>query len=228
MLALPSPAAEPGDPKSPPSATAANPAALPAIPPDLIDPAFAGKIDLAEIRRAIGALDAQSLTAQAEKLLLAQRELGRKHKSLDFNGLIDLTLRVIAEKRDQDAFAVLEKTLARLSVGDFDAKLAATRPLLETTRKLPSPGPNVPLSETNSNAILHYNQCCNQIKTAKVIGDRKALDVMKKAFQGFADLHPKQKLHLLALIDDAIAALPPEFPAGAVALRELSAPLYMP
>src|SRR5262249_16108553 len=128
----------------------------------------------------------------------------------------------------EEALAMLEKVLQRLSVSDFNAKLAVTKQqLLENPRKL-SPGPNVPLSETNSDAILHYNQCCNQIKRAKEMGERKALNVMRTTFQGYADLHPKQKQHLLALIDDAIASLPPELPASGLALRELCAPLYTP
>jgi hypothetical protein len=212
------------EPKSS-SPAASKTAELPQVPAALIDPAFAGKIDLENIRQAIGELDAKGLTDQAEKLLLAERALKRKHKSLDFGALVELAIRMSVEQKDSEALAHLEKMLDRLSVHDFDAKVAAARPHAERTRKL-APGPNVPIKETTPEGIILYNSLCKQVKLAKVVGDRKALNSMRKQFEGLADLHPKQREHLLHLTDEAIASLPPELPVNAIVLRELSAPLY--
>jgi hypothetical protein len=201
--------------------------ALPEVPADLLDPAFAGKIDLALVRQAIGALDVKALMDQAEKLLLAQKELGKKHQSLDFAALIDLALRIVTEERNQEALDYVAKALSRLSVKDFDEKLARARQQLQETPRRIFPGPNVPLSETTPEAIVFYNALVKQIKIVKAIGDRTALTSMRTRIQNSADLHKKQREHLLFLCDDAIASLPANPSPATVTLSKLSSALYI-
>ena len=88
---------------------AVEPAAkpLPKVPAELVDPAFAGKIDLASIRQAIGALDAKALMDQAEKLLIAASPTGRVR-------LGPTILRLAASART-DFVALARPFLVRLS-----------------------------------------------------------------------------------------------------------------
>jgi predicted outer membrane protein len=199
---------------------------LPEVPADLVDPAFAGKVDLAAIRQAIAALDAKALMDHAEKLLLAQRELGKAHRSLDFVALVDLALRIILEERSQEALDYLTKALSRLSVKEFDEKLARARQQLQETPRRIFPGPNVPLSETTPEAIVFYNALAKQIKIVKAIGDRTALTSMRTRIQSSPELHMKQREHLLLLCDEAIASLPLNPSTATVTLSKLSAALY--
>jgi hypothetical protein len=215
----------PGD--QPPATKAADKQpALPEIPADLIDPAFAGKVDLAGIRQAIGELDAKALMDHAEKLLIAERQLGKKHKSLHFGALVDLALRITSDKHDAESLDHIAQALGRLLIKDFDEKLAATRLLLDRPRKI-SAGPNVPLSETTPNAIVRYNALLKQVKIALNVGDRRALASMKQKIQRLSELHVKQRQHLLLMCDEAIAALPSDVPVETLALSKLSGPLYL-
>lgn len=202
-------------------------AAAQQVPAELVDPAFAGKVDLAAIQRAIGELDAQALMDQAEKLLLAERMLGQKHKSLTFAALVELALRIVADKRDHEALDYITKALARLGVKDFATQLAEANQALDRPRKI-SAGPNVPLSETTPDAIVLYNALMKQIKIALVVGDRRALASMRQKIPRLSELHTKQRDHLLRLCDDAIASLPVDPPDGVLLLSKLSGPLYAP
>jgi len=209
-------------------AAAAPKQQLPEIPGELIDEAFIAKVDLAAVRDAIGALDAKALMGHAEKLLLAERQLGKKHKSLNFAGLVDLAIRIVTDDHDQEAFESIVKMLAHLGVRDFDDKLAAIKQQIQERPRKISPGPNVPLSETTSDAIVLYNALIKQIRVAKMVGDRRALSSMRQKIQGTAELHVKQRQHLILLCDDAIASLMGDTSKESATLSKLSATLYLP
>jgi len=205
------------------ASSAGGRAQLPEVPAELIDPAFAGKVDLAAIRDAIGALDAKALIDEAAKLFLAEQQLGKKHKSLNFGALVDLALRITGDKHDSAALDHITEVLSRLQTKDFDEKIAATKLLMERPRKI-SAGPNVPTSETTPGAIVLYNALMKQVKTALLVGDRRALASLRQKIQALQELHPKQRQHLFSLCDEAIASLPSNIPAESLALSKLSAP----
>lgn len=209
-----------------PASPAVKPARdLPAIPADLLDPAFAGQVDLVAIRQAIGALDAGTLIAEAEKLVRAERSLGKPHRALSAAALLEVALRVVSEQHDQEAFGRLQRTLADLGIKEFDEKLVAIRALLANPRRV-SAGPNVPLRAVSIEAIVLYNTLVEQVKVAKVVGDRDGLGRLRRTIQELDELHAKQRQHLVLLIDDAVASLPNQAPAETLALARLAAPLY--
>jgi hypothetical protein len=213
--------AAPGDSAAP--ADKGQPAAA-EVPADLVDPAFADAVDLAAVRQAIGALDAKALMDHAETLLLAERKLGKKHKSLGFAALVELAIRIAADAQDAQALGHIAKSLERLGVKDFDQKLKAAAN--QERSRVISAGPNVPLSETTPEAIVLYNAMKKQVKLALLLGDRKALASMRQKIERLTELHQKQREHLLLLCTEAIAAMPMDSGVQTLSLQKLTGPLY--
>jgi hypothetical protein len=204
------------------AAEADKPAAIPA---DLVDADFEGKIDLALVRAAIAQLDAAKLIDQSGRLARAEKEVGRPHKGVPAKALLALSLRVIDERRDKAALQSLSALLAELQIKDYDAKITLLLPLMDKARRVDA-GPNVPLSETTKEGIEVYNAYKNQIKLARVIGDRSALDSLRRNIELAEELHPKQRQHLVAILTDAFAAVPAKPGADQLALAKLTANLY--
>lgn len=193
-----------------------------AIPAELVDDGFLGKIDLAAIRGSLLALDAARLTDQALLLAEAEQQVGRAHKSLAAGDLMQAAARVARETGDRE-------TLARLSAiahdrGDTALASLSAQPR-STSRFLGRVDPDlgVPLSELSAESVVLFRAYRNQILLAKALNDQGTLNQLARGIEQLTELHTAQRAFLMNLIEQVRRTLEGATPTVGVARLAASA-----
>ena len=192
------------------------------LPPALEDKEFNNMVKFEDVRQAIQKLDSELLLEQTKKLAAAEKKVGRSHKHIPSEALFLLTLRAIVEEHDEKKLLdQVEGMLDELNQADSKPLIAETRKLLAAPRRVDL-GPGVQLNDVSSEAIILYGALKERIRVAKVVGDAKALLLLKRIVAAKTELHPKQRAYLIRVSDDSLAALSPKTDPKTVALSQLA------
>ena len=203
----------------------AQPPAAPA------DPAFAGKVDLTDLPRALGEADAPALADLATKLLVAEAVAGRPYQGVASDRLVTLAARAATETGHPELVEKLRAAVAGLKdhplPADVRAKLAAAldaRAKLAAGRRAIAPPPlSFTEADIEGGVYATYRRAADAIHRAAAVGDREALEAVAAGLYAGPGLPDAVRAALAARVADARDSLGDPDPA-ADALLKLAAP----
>jgi hypothetical protein len=206
--------ADPGSGKGPPGVSkqpAHGPDMLDTLPPwdvfdELADPAFDRYVDLELLGAAWADLDTAALTDVGLQLAEGERILMRPHKAISAGKVLQMAARLAGEAKDTATLDRLARAAERLADKDLETLVKTAQLLAKKTRAILSV--MIPLDQLTGDAVRLFQGYAEDIRTAKLAGDRSTLESIEKELKELPELGPKQVAFLKKLTAEAKAALP--------------------
>ena len=172
------------------------------IPDELRDIAFDRFIDLQDIGRAWGRLDAAALADIALQLREGERVLLRSHKAIKGSKVMELTLKLATKNQDQETLARL--ALAAKNSGDqeLSQRIAAATKLAAASRSTEAPL-MLSAGETTVEGFIEIQSLLNQLNAIGVTSDTVSLNKFMESVVQSIHLSDKQRDQLIQMAAQA-------------------------
>jgi len=185
---------------------AAKAAATPQVPQELQDPAFDRYVDLLLLGEAWERLDPALMTDVALQFAEGERVLFRSHKGIKSEELFKLAVKMATDRRDQATLDRLQKHFERSGDKSSSESLAASRKLTGEARAV-DPALLIPVDEITPEGYALYRGILGEIKAARYIGNREALQALEGELDKWPGLTDQQKQYLQSIMGQSRAEM---------------------
>ncbi|TWU25274.1 hypothetical protein Pla52o_15720 [Novipirellula galeiformis] len=173
---------------------------------NLYDADFDEHVDLRLFGVAFSTLDAKLMTDVALQLREAESILGRKHKMISADQMLEFAAKMAAEGKDAVTIDRLMR-VAKASGNTARAEvLEQMKGLAANSRDLRNDA-MFSAMDVQRGALAAFANLTLQIRAAELSGNKETLESLKKAIEKLESLREPQRNRLYGLVDDAVNLL---------------------
>lgn len=189
---------------------------------DLHDAAFDRYVDIHMVADAVDALDASLLTDAGLQLAEGERILGRPHKAIGSDELLELAAKIAVEGQEKEPIARLKEAAAVLKKKGLAEFIENAEKIGGSSRSIGG-GLMVPIDRLRSGCGLLLQEYVDAIRRARLLKNLDSLKRIAEGLDGEADLPDEHREYLEKILQEAKAATEKTADGSANSLSKLAA-----
>ncbi|TWT84770.1 hypothetical protein CA13_62500 [Planctomycetes bacterium CA13] len=166
------------------------------------DADFDEHVDVRVFGVAFSNLDARLMTDVALQLREAEKVLGRKHKMMTSDQMLQFAAKMASESKDAETLERLTRVAKASSNSERADELSQMASLAANSRDMRNDA-MFSAMDVERGALAAFANLLLQIRDAELSGDKSTLDSLRKATENLESLRDTQRNRLYGLIDDA-------------------------